>query len=277
MKKTPKPHRAEPNTLPLLTTGKESFIINGMKLMQALSHLTYVVLLTIPATQCAHALEAVVQGGAGVNGAAVESGIGNVNARADALQANQSALNALVNQHSSLINSLISKTEDLQTQINEIRLCTDKMCTLPPTSKTCALPWGSFLNEGDSITAYSAQQSACNASCTTLAETRTCTNGVLSGSFTNQTCTAATSCPIKCGEMIQMRTCSGYGHTVETAPGTFESKESCKAWCETKLSGTCCVWSSWFKRCNVGQDIPPVLANGNIYAQQTAWAAACSK
>ena len=51
---------------------------------------------------------------------------------------------------------------------------------------SCDLPWGGQIDEGESITAYSSS-SACS-SC--ISETRVCTAGVLSGSYTYQTCTS---------------------------------------------------------------------------------------
>jgi hypothetical protein len=59
----------------------------------------------------------------------------------------------------------------------------------PPAGVTvsscgCALPWGGTLPEGASVTAY---QAASGPTC--VSETRTCTNGVLSGDYQNQSCT----------------------------------------------------------------------------------------
>lgn len=54
----------------------------------------------------------------------------------------------------------------------------------------CALPWGGMLANGASVTAY--LTSCALLSCT--GQTRTCTNGVLSGSYTQQTCNVLLSC-----------------------------------------------------------------------------------
>lgn len=62
----------------------------------------------------------------------------------------------------------------------------------PPPSTGCTTPWGTTLLDGQMITAYQASSVPCGDSC--VSETRTCTNGVLSGSFTEQTC-ATTTCP----------------------------------------------------------------------------------
>lgn len=58
------------------------------------------------------------------------------------------------------------------------------------TGWNCTLPWGGTLMNGNSVTAYLASCSLI--SCT--AQTRTCTNGVLSGTYTKQTCNVLLSC-----------------------------------------------------------------------------------
>lgn len=59
----------------------------------------------------------------------------------------------------------------------------------------CDLPWGGSINDGTSVTAYSASSVACGSSCA-APQTRTCTSGVLSGSYANASCYSAcnTSC-----------------------------------------------------------------------------------
>lgn len=51
---------------------------------------------------------------------------------------------------------------------------------------TCNLPWGGTITNGDSVTAYLNSSVGCGGSCTS--ETRTCTDGILSGSYTNSSC-----------------------------------------------------------------------------------------
>ncbi len=48
----------------------------------------------------------------------------------------------------------------------------------------CQLPWGGYISEGESITAYKSDNGC--GSC--LKETRTCTGGTLSGTYTHQNC-----------------------------------------------------------------------------------------
>ncbi len=59
--------------------------------------------------------------------------------------------------------------------------------TYTPPPASCSLPWGGTLASGSSVTAYLASSVPYGSSCTS--ETRTCTNGSLSGSYTNQSCT----------------------------------------------------------------------------------------
>jgi hypothetical protein len=66
----------------------------------------------------------------------------------------------------------------------------------------CNPPWGGVISNGQSITAYSTSSVACGTTCTS--ETRTCSNGTLSGSFTNQSCSVAacSSCGLPWGGTI---------------------------------------------------------------------------
>lgn len=60
---------------------------------------------------------------------------------------------------------------------------------------SCNLPWGGTIADGDSVTAYLNSSEPCGGSCTS--ETRTCSDGVLSGSYTNSSCSVS-SCA-SCG------------------------------------------------------------------------------
>lgn len=62
-------------------------------------------------------------------------------------------------------------------------------CSLPGCSN-CVTPWGATVAAGDSVTAYASPLVACDGSCT--GEVRTCVNGVLSGSYGNQSCSQQT-------------------------------------------------------------------------------------
>lgn len=67
---------------------------------------------------------------------------------------------------------------------------------------SCALPWGGTINDGQSTAAYLNASEPCGGSCTS--QTRTCSDGTLSGSYTNQSCsvTACLSCSLPWGGSI---------------------------------------------------------------------------
>jgi len=50
----------------------------------------------------------------------------------------------------------------------------------------CNLPWGGSISNGQSVTAYQTSSVSCGSSCTS--QTRSCTNGSLSGSYSNGSC-----------------------------------------------------------------------------------------
>ncbi len=52
----------------------------------------------------------------------------------------------------------------------------------------CNLPWGGTLTNGNSVTAYSSSSALFPTTCASISQTRICSTGVLSGSFSNQTC-----------------------------------------------------------------------------------------
>src|SRR4029077_5925455 len=54
----------------------------------------------------------------------------------------------------------------------------------------CALPWGGSVENGQRVTAYSAVTPPVGQACSSIAQTRTCTLGTLSGSATQQSCVA---------------------------------------------------------------------------------------
>ncbi|MFO0807541.1 MAG: VCBS repeat-containing protein [Gemmataceae bacterium] len=72
-------------------------------------------------------------------------------------------------------------------------LAASPSCTSTNTNTICLLPWGGTTGSGTSVTAYSAATSGSCYGCGALGETRTCTNGVLSGSYTNQNCSGTCS------------------------------------------------------------------------------------
>lgn len=88
----------------------------------------------------------------------------------------------------------------------------------------CALPWGGTLAAGGSVTAYQASSVACGSPC--VSETRTCANGILSGSYTNQNCTAAAcaSCTLPWGgTLVHGQSVPAYSASSATSPTTCSS------------------------------------------------------
>lgn len=80
--------------------------------------------------------------------------------------------------------------------VGQTRTCTNGTLSgsyaQPSCLTACTLPWGGVLDSGQSVTAYSAS-SATNCSADT--QTRTCTNGSLSGSYGYQACSTIATCP----------------------------------------------------------------------------------
>ncbi len=78
----------------------------------------------------------------------------------------------------------------------EVRTCNNGTLSGSATNASCSvaacpcnLPWGGSIASGSTITAFQTSSVACGSSCSS--EVRTCTNGALSGSFTNQSCSVA--------------------------------------------------------------------------------------
>lgn len=60
-----------------------------------------------------------------------------------------------------------------------------------PVLLSCPLPGGGSIASGLSVYAYSATSVPCLGDCATIRESRTCTNGILSGTYLNQSCSPA--------------------------------------------------------------------------------------
>ncbi|MFA5996360.1 MAG: hypothetical protein WC790_01400 [Candidatus Paceibacterota bacterium] len=69
--------------------------------------------------------------------------------------------------------------------------------TVTVTLPKCSLPWGGTIDHGQSVTAYSQSRVVTPALCTAAStmETRTCNMGVLSGSYTYQSCVEGPAVP----------------------------------------------------------------------------------
>jgi len=79
------------------------------------------------------------------------------------------------------------------------RICA---CNSGGGSAPCNLPWGGTTPHNTSVTAYQSASVPCGNSC--VSETRTCSNGTLSGSYTNSGCTVGgcSSCTTSWGQTI---------------------------------------------------------------------------
>lgn len=80
----------------------------------------------------------------------------------------------------------------------------------------CTLPWGGSINEGQSVTAYQYPSIPYGGSC--IPQTRTCSGGSLTGSYTYPSCT------------VQPMTCAMCGAYCMANPGA--SASSCQAMCQ---------------------------------------------
>jgi hypothetical protein len=121
--------------------------------------------------------------------------------------------------------------------------------------QSCTLPWGGTVSSHQSVTAYSATTASNGQICSALAQTRTCTNGTLSGSFTQQACAEVCSLPWggtinagqsvtaysaahpasgqTCSAIAQTRTCSSTG----VLSGSF-SQQACTISTTTSVSSS---------------------------------------
>ena len=88
--------------------------------------------------------------------------------------------------------------------------------------QNCTAPWGATVLHGNNVTAYQSSSVSCGSSC--VSETRTCNNGSLSGSYTNQSC-SVTACTCS-GSVPNSANCAGYGSAL-TQNRTATAVSSC--------------------------------------------------
>ncbi len=126
---------------------------------------------------------------------------------------------------------------------SQTRTCTDgtlsggadfsyQSCTAQ-TVAPCNLPWGGTISSGSSVAAYAAATVPYGSSC--QSQTRTCTNGTLSGSYAKQSCTvqAAAPCNLPWGGTIN----SGSSVTAYAA-ATVPSGSKCQSQVRICNNGT---------------------------------------
>ena len=127
-------------------------------------------------------------------------------------------------------------------------------------SANCTAPWGATVLHGNNVTAYQSSSVSCGSSC--ASETRSCNNDVLSGSYTNQSC-SVTTCTCS-GSVPNSANCAGYGSAltqnrtataVSSCPG---GGDHCAVTCINgyTASGGSCVCNSC-----VGYNGTPIAAN----------------
>ena len=87
------------------------------------------------------------------------------------------------------------------TEWSEFKLHYPSHITISATTAAgCALPWGGVINHGQSVTAYQSPGENCGPTC--VSETRTCSNGVLSGSYQYRACISTCTCALPWGGTI---------------------------------------------------------------------------
>lgn len=125
---------------------------------------------------------------------------------------------------------------------------TNASCSASQNAGTsCTLPWGGTLASGFSVIAYQSSSVASPSSCTS--QTRTCTNGTLSGTYTNQTCTVTYAClggiPAN-GSAFPAPDNTGLRSNVGYSYSLVDTATKCQFYCKSgyAYSGGSCVSTS---------------------------------
>jgi type II secretory pathway pseudopilin PulG len=100
---------------------------------------------------------------------------------------------------------------------------TNASCTVSGGANCTGTPCGTIAH-GATCTAYQNSTEPFGGSCTS--ETRTCTNGALSGSYTNASCSVSSpaSCSSPCGTIAHGATCTAYLNSSEPYGGSCSSE-----------------------------------------------------
>ncbi|MBN66229.1 MAG: hypothetical protein CMM94_01505, partial [Rickettsiales bacterium] len=148
--------------------------------------------------------------------------------------------------------------------VRQTRTCNDGTLSGSYTYKNCtngcSLPWGGYIRHTNSVTAYSDNTPA--GVCSNYDQTRTCNNGSLSGSYTNQSCINGCSLPwggyIRHGNSVTAYStsnpsgpCSSYDQTRSCSAGSLSgsyTRQSCTSGCTAttrswSVSGASCSGS----------------------------------
>lgn len=132
----------------------------------------------------------------------------------------------------------------------------------PVAALDCARPWGGTVTHSASITAYAAASVPYDGSC--QSQTRTCTNGTLSGSYTSQNCTVAPPDLVN-GAHTSLQ-CTSSGGTVITSGSNkfcrFNGGGCPSGWAPYQNWATF-SGGKWCEGCEGSKCAPPSRAWGN--------------
>jgi hypothetical protein len=138
----------------------------------------------------------------------------------------------------------------------------------------CGLPWGGAVPYGQSVTAYSAVNPPAGQACSTIAQTRTCSAGTLSGSATQQSCAAL--CALPWGGLIRPgQTVTAYSAAAVLSP------QVCGSVAQTRTCGADGVLSGSFTNGSCGVQVHPpktlYLTSGSTWTVPSDWNNAANK
>jgi hypothetical protein len=148
---------------------------------------------------------------------------------------------------------------------------------------SCPLPWGGSLADGQSVTAY---QTNVSTDCPSVAQTRTCADGTLSGSYTFATCAAPPSGSVTVtlqnglngyagnddAMVASKKTTTNYGSATtlvnDLGDNTYGDQISLLKWSVTGIPANATV-----QTVDLGVQVSNKSAGSyNVYAYQQAWA-----
>ena len=118
---------------------------------------------------------------------------------------------------------------------------------------SCPAPEGGTIPHGTSRTYYQSTSVPCGSSCSTIAQTRTCNNGILSGTYTNPACTVA-SC---CGNGVV-----NTGEQCDTNPGACSYANGGFLYPSTRTCSGSCAW-------NACAPVPMFCGDGIVNGNET--------
>jgi glycosyltransferase TcdB-like subunit of Tc toxin/virulence plasmid B protein/VCBS repeat protein len=130
----------------------------------------------------------------------------------------------------------------------------------------CALPWGGTISNGQSVTAYSSATGPVGQSCSTIAQTRTCTRGSLSGSYAQQSCAALCALPWG-GTITQGQSVTAY------SVGGVPPPQVCSSVAETRSCGASGILSGSYTKqtCWVTAPVRIYLTSGSSWTVPASW------